>query len=163
MYREGYHGKNRTVQEIDLKKVLGARFFKEIDLFLERTVPILRPVVFIDIRNEDFKYADWARNRAYQTGKVPIVPQHLIPEFVYSFHDKKDEYPESVEKLRTVSSGIWAIYESPERLKELRKTYKDNHHMVTFIPIKELDVPKYANPRNWSITSKELQENLQND
>lgn len=158
-----YHGKARTVQEIDLKKALSARYFEEISTFLEKASSVLRPVIFIDIRNEDFKYADWARYKAYQVGKIPIVPQYLIPEFVYALHGTQEEYPESIEKLKEVSSGIWAIYESQERLDALREMYKEHHRMVTFIPIKDLNVPKYANPRNWSITTKELQENLRHD
>lgn len=157
-----YQGKERIVKEIDLKRVLSERYFEEISTFLERVSPVLRPVIFIDIRNEDFKYADWARYKAYKVGKVPIVPQYLIPEFVYTFHGIQDEYPKSIEKLKEVSSGVWAIYESQERLKALQKIYEGQHRMVTFIPIKDLNVPKYANPRNWSITSKELQENLLN-
>lgn len=118
---KGYYGKERDIKEIDLKKTLSERYFEEISTFLEKVFPILRPVIFIDVRNEDFKYADWARHKAYHTGKVPIVPQYLIPEFVYAIHDMQEEYSESVIKLKEISSSIWAIYESWERFEILQK------------------------------------------
>ncbi|MDP3883279.1 MAG: hypothetical protein Q8Q48_04465 [Candidatus Staskawiczbacteria bacterium] len=153
-------GKILAVKEVYLKNVLNNRYFQEISSFLDRVTPILRPVVFIDIRNEDFKYVDWVRARAYEVGKVPIVPQHLIPEFVYALHNMQGDYDASVEALCNAASCIWAIYYSQEKLEELRKKYKDVRLMTTFISLQELNVPKYANPRNWSITTKELQENL---
>lgn len=155
-----YEGKPLVVKEADLKNALSDRYFHEISAYLDKVTPILRPVTFIDIRNEDFKYVDWVRAKAYEVGKVPIVPQHLIPEFVYALHDMRGEYDASVEALREVSSGVWAIYHSHEKLEELRKKYQGSRLMVTFISLQELNVPKYANPRNWSITTKELQENL---
>jgi hypothetical protein len=157
---QSYEGRPLVVKEADIKKVLSDRYFYEISAYLDKVTPILRPVTFIDIRNEDFKYVDWVRAKAYEVGKVPIVPQHLIPEFVYALHDMQGEYDASVEALREVSSGVWAIHHSQEKLAALREKYKGSHLMVTFISLQELNVPKYANPRNWSITTKELQENL---
>ena len=157
---QGYVGRPLVVKEADLKSVLSDRYFHEISAYLDKVTPILRPVTFIDIRNEDFKYVDWVRAKAYEVGKVPIVPQHLIPEFVYALHDMQGEYDASVEALREVSSGVWAIHHSHEKLEELREKYKESRLMVTYISLQELNVPKYANPRNWSITTKELQENL---
>ena len=95
-----YEGKPIVVKEADLKNALSDRYFHEISAYLDKVTPILRPVTFIDIRNEDFKYVDWVRAKAYEVGKVPIVPQHLIPEFVYALHDMQGEYDASVEALR---------------------------------------------------------------
>jgi len=157
---QDYRGRPLAVKEADLKKVLSDRYFHEISAYLDKITPILRLVTFIDIRNEDFKYVDWVRARAYEVGKVPIVPQHLIPELVYTLHDMQSEYGASVEALCEVSSSVWAIYHSHEKFRELREKYQESRLMVTFISLQELNVPKYANPRNWSITTKELQENL---
>lgn len=155
-----YCGVERTITENDIRRALSGAHFEEISSYLERVLPVLRPVVFIDIRDEDFKYADWARMQAYALGKIAIVPQILIPEFVYSILGLGHEYHRSVDKLRETSAGTWAIYESPERLELLMRRYDGEAHAVMYIPIKDLNVPKYANPRNWSITTKELHENL---
>lgn len=67
-----YHGKPIVVEEVDLKNMSDNRYFHEISAFLDKATPTLRPVVFVDIRNEDFKYVDWVRSRAYEVGKIPI-------------------------------------------------------------------------------------------
>lgn len=150
----------RSIQEKDFSDALSERSLCEIADFQRMVSDTLRPVVYIDIRNEDFKYVDWVRQRAYQTGFVPIVPQHLMPEHVYLAHNIHTEYNEDLEGLKCAYSCIWAIYESQERLEKLSHIYGESQQKVTFISIRDLGVPKYANPRKWSITTKELKEVL---
>jgi len=153
----------RSIQEKDFADVLSERSLHEISDFQRMVSDTLRPVVYIDIRNEDFKYADWARQRAYQTGFVPILPQHLMPEHVYLTHNIHAEHNEDLEGLKRASSCIWAIYESQERLEKLVHMYDASQQRVMFVSIRDLGVPKYVNPRKWSITTKELKEILSHE
>lgn len=155
-----YEGRVLDIDEPMIYANLENNQFSEISSFLDKIKHTLRPIVFIDIRNEDFKYIDWVRAYAYLHGKVPISPQHLIPEFIYSIHHKtQEDYQNSLEKLKNLASEIWAVYHSDIALRNI-KEYYNLSSKVTFISMQEVGVPKYANPRNWSITSKEVRENL---
>jgi len=155
-----YKGRVLSIDEPMIRTSLENNQFSEISGFLDEVKYTLRPIVFIDIRNEDFKYIDWVRAYAYLHGKVPISPQHLMPEFIYKVHNNaQEDYQGSIEKLKSVASQIWAVYHSGVALQNTKERYGLSPR-VTFVSMREVGLPKYANPRNWSITSKEVKENL---
>ena len=157
-----YTGKPRSVSENDILTELGDLFFKEITNFLKQTVGHLRPTVFIDIRNEDYKYVDWIRISAYDSNFVPIVPQHLIPESVYNIHGIEEEQKNDKRTLSKSCNNVWAIYQSDQRLQQILEYYPDTgFNDVEYIDIQTQGVPKYCDPRKWSVTNKESTEILQ--
>ncbi|MBU4314775.1 hypothetical protein KJ673_00010 [Patescibacteria group bacterium] len=154
-----YEGRVLNIDEPMIRRSLENNQFGEISGFLDKIKYTLRPIVFIDIRNEDFKYIDWVRAYAYLNGKIPISPQHLTPKFIYSIHNMQENYQSSIEKLRDVASETWAIYHSDTMLQNIKERYSLSSR-VTFISMQEVGVPKYTTPRSWPITSKEVKENL---
>lgn len=152
---ESYVGVCRSFSEQEIKNCFDSRFFLEISNFLFRAKPSLRPVLLIDIDNNDFKYADWARAYSYKTGFVPLLPQLIIPEMVYGRHELEYRHNEDRETLCGSVAKIMAIFRSKKDLKDLKEKYVFFQETVDFVPIQRLDIPKYTNPSSWSITSKE--------
>lgn len=155
-----YKGDVLRLNESDIIEMLEKSYFQEISDFIDSVYLLIRPVIYVDIRDYDYKYVDWIRAKLFASEKVPAVPQHLIPRNVYDVLGKSRSYQVELESLREATSGIWAVYHSSSKFDELKKKYADHLSLVTFVSLREAGVPKYANPRNWSITTRETQENL---
>ena len=151
-----YAGVARDIEKFDIGIHFDKQYFDEISKFITDAMPALRPVVLIDICNEDFKYVDWVRAFAYRLSFVPIAPQHIIPKVVYDRYGMSDRYNNDVIILQNSVAEIWAIFRSRKDLRMLKSKYAPfSGSKITFIPVQHLNIPKYSDPANWSITTKE--------
>lgn len=137
-----------------LKERINSRSFSELSYFLKSVYKDLRPVVFIDMPDKDLKYADWARKKAFNSNKVPLIPQHVITSSVYKIHNIYDEYYNDSLKLANKAAEIWGIYSNKKELEIMKKKYYHKEN-ISFISTKELKIPKYNNAERWCLTSKE--------
>lgn len=158
--RSIYNGVVKHISETDLAAILSKEFFNEISEYLADVLPLLRPVVFIDIQNDDFKYVDWARAYSFELALVPLVQQLTLPEMVYSRYGLENRHLEDIRIVQRSVSKIWAIFKSKKNQADLVSKYGHILSKVDFIPIQKLGIPKYTNPANWSITTKEYEENV---
>jgi len=152
-----YKGQIKKIKKHELNNLLISRYGTDIKNFLKKVEGKLRPTVFIDIPNKNFKYADWARVKAYESGSVPLIPQYLISELVYHSLGIFYEYKTDVETLKIKSHKIWAIFSSDEELNELKNLYCKSNN-VSFLSVQILGIPKFCEPKKWSLTKKEILE-----
>lgn len=140
-----------------VKECFDSRTYEEALRYLTSVKDHLRPIVFIDMPDEDFKYVDWARRKAFEEKLVPLVPQLVIAPLHYKVLDIEETYGFDCETLTTLVSRIWAVYHTNDRYEAMMQRYAGKNN-VTFVDMKALGIPKYVDPTNWSITTKEAKE-----
>ncbi len=156
-----YRGIERNVSIANISASFEKSHFDEMEEYIKKVMLYLRPVVLVDIKDVDFKYADWIRIKAYNTKMVPLIPQNIIPKWLYLRNSRSNDYENDLDTLLLATKLIWAIYRSREELILLKEKYSaDNNYKAHFIPIQKFGIPKYSDPASWSITTQEYQENI---
>ena len=157
-----YQGVDREISVEGLRPSFTSRHFEEMLTYTRDVMENLRNTVLIEIQDEDFKYADWVRVHAYRHKKVPLMPQYLIPRWLYERHGKLKEHERDIRTLGEATPEIWTIYRSTKELEVLERKHatKAGLQKTHFLAIEEFGIPKYSKPESWSITTKEFQENM---
>lgn len=158
-----YQGLTKELSLNDLSSSFETNHFNEMVKYLKEVITHLRQVVLIDIKDVDFKYADWIRTEAYRTQKVPLIPQNVIPYWLYERHSRSGDYQTDLYALEKATLLIWAVYRSRDELLSLQGKYANRKEEIElhFIPVQKFGIPKYSDPASWSITTKEYYQNIE--
>ena len=159
-YEKGQESlKSMSLDVPTFQKILGERF-SGIESALRKIIAKpLPPLVHIVMSDKNIKYADWVRIATYERGLVPIIPQLIMPQSAYLVEGHLDSYKEDYAALQSSIDSKWFIVSDVNERKEFLKNYQ--HIGYESNDIRDFNVPKYVNPKNWSLTQEESLEIIQ--
>lgn len=123
-----------------------------------------RKLVFIDLNNNDIKYSDWIRLFIFKKKLIPFIPQLTISQInfeKYNINKYNIILTNIINKLKHIYSfkkKFNNCYDFNNNINN--ELFIKNNIIINQILLKNTNIPKYKNPKKWSITRDEINQNL---